>query len=230
MNSKLRINWINRIFRALAKPVFRLIFFMLSPIKLSGLENVPKSGPYLIVFNHVSIFDAPFLVAFWPGTMEVLGADDVWNRAGQNLLARFWGGIPIRRGEIDRGAMEGMLMALRAGRPLLIAPEGGRSHQPGMRQAKAGIVYLVERTNVPVVPVGILGATPDYFQRAKQLKRPPLEMRVGKPFKVPECNDPELNPKDARQWKADAIMEKIAELLPPEYQGVYARSEVTLRN
>lgn len=221
MESKYRVSLINRIFRGLIKPVFRLIFYLISRVKVEGLENIPKKGPYLIVFNHVSLYDPPFLVAYWPDSPEILGAIDVWNRPGQNLLAHFYGGIPIRRGEVDRAAMEGMLAALRSGKPLLIAPEGGRSHTPGMRQAKAGIVYVVERTHVPVLPVGIVGTTDDFIQEAFHWKRPTIAMIVGKPFIVPELEESSIPPRELRQKKADFIMEQVAALLPPEYQGVY---------
>jgi 1-acyl-sn-glycerol-3-phosphate acyltransferase len=92
-----------------------------------------------------------------------------------------------------------------------------------MRQAKAGVVYLVERTKVPVIPVGIVGTTDDFISRAKHFERPLISMKVGKPFYVPEIDEPGMTPKDMRQLKADYIMEQIAALLPVNYQGVYRR-------
>jgi 1-acyl-sn-glycerol-3-phosphate acyltransferase len=206
-------------------PVFRGIFRLISRVQVTGLENIPSQGAYLIVFNHVSIYDPPFLIAFWPIHPEVLGAVDIWSRPGQDLLARLYGGIPIHRGEIDRAAMQRMLDVLRADRPLLLAPEGGRSHVPGMRQAKPGIVYLVERTRVPIVPVGIMGTTDDFIQKALHFERPNLEMRIGQPFYLPEAVDASLSPKEMRQHRADSIMSRISALLPPAYRGVYLHSE-----
>jgi 1-acyl-sn-glycerol-3-phosphate acyltransferase len=54
-----------------------------------------------------------------------------------------WGGIQVHRGEYDRALFDKVLAALRSGYPMLIAPEGGRSHKPGLRQAKPGIAYIV---------------------------------------------------------------------------------------
>jgi 1-acyl-sn-glycerol-3-phosphate acyltransferase len=48
--------------------------------------------------------------------------------AGQNILAMLYGGIPVRRGEYDRQPLEKLLHVLRSGLPVLMAPEGRRSH------------------------------------------------------------------------------------------------------
>jgi 1-acyl-sn-glycerol-3-phosphate acyltransferase len=147
--------------RWLARPficaIFRLIFHILSPIKITGRKNVPRGKPYIVAINHVSLFEAPFIGVFWPEQLEVMGAVDVWSRPGQNILAHMWGGIPVHRGDYDRALFDKVLAALAAGYPLLIAPEGGRSHTTGMRTAKPGIAYLAEQSGLPVIPVGIVG-------------------------------------------------------------------------
>ena len=81
--------------------------------------------------------------------------------------------------------MDGVVAALRSGSPLLIAPEGERSHKPGMQTAKPGIAFIVEQTGLPVVPVAIVGTTDDFFHKASRGKRPQLEMHIGKPFHLP---------------------------------------------
>ena len=96
----------NRIVRRVFRPVFRLVFHILSHIRIIGRENVPKSGPYLIAINHVSLFEAPFVLAFWPTAPEAVGAVDIWNRPGQSTLARLYGGIPVHRGEYDRQLLD----------------------------------------------------------------------------------------------------------------------------
>ena len=141
--------------------------------------------PYIVAINHVSLFEAPFVGVFWPEQLEALGASDVWDRPGQNILARMWGGIPVHRGDYDRAAMDGVVSVLHSGYPLLMAPEGGRSHKPGMQPAKAGIAFIVEQTGLPVIPVAIVGTTDDFFQKASHGKRPQLEMHIGKPFQLP---------------------------------------------
>ncbi|HVN54087.1 MAG TPA: lysophospholipid acyltransferase family protein [Anaerolineaceae bacterium] len=220
------VPWWNRVGRRILVPVFRLAFKIMTRPQVYGLENVPAQGSYLIVYNHISIVDPPFVASFLPVQPEVLGAVDIWNRPWQNLLARIYGGIPVHRGEVDWKAMNRVLSAIRSGLSVMIAPEGGRSHVPGLRKAKTGIVYIVEQTRVPVLPIGVTGTTDENLHLAVRGKRPVIEMRVGKPFDLPETLVPGLSPKEDRQGKADYIMEHIAALLPEEYQGVYARPVV----
>lgn len=211
-----------RLFRWLARPVFRGLFRVLGKVEITGIENVPKNSPYLIAINHISIYDPPFVIAFWPVSPEAVGAVDIWEKSGQSTLAKLYGGIQVHRGEYDRRLIEQMQAVLRSGRPLLIAPEGGRSHTPGLRKAYPGMAYMVNQLNVPAIPVGLVGTTEDYFRHAIRGKRPTLEMRVGKPLKLPGVEGKGQVRRASLQHNADLIMYRIAELLPPEYRGVYA--------
>lgn len=211
----------NRFARWMARPIFRLVFHLLSEVKINGLENVPRSGAYLITINHVSTYEPPFVLAFWPIAPEGAGAIEIWERPGQAILVRIYHGIPIHRGEFDRLALESMINVLNSGRPLLIAPEGGRTHEFGMRRALPGVAYLVEKTGVPVVPVGVVGASDDFFDRALHFKRPRLEMRIGQPFHLPMVKGKGAERREALQANADLIMQAIVALVPSEYHGVY---------
>ena len=91
-----------RIARGFLRPTFRLIFHAISQVKIIGKENVPPRGAYLIAFNHISLFEPPLICAFWPVAPEAMGAAEVWERPGQSLLARWYGGIPVHRDQYDR--------------------------------------------------------------------------------------------------------------------------------
>lgn len=208
--------------RLYLRPVFRLIFHILGGIQITGRQNVPLGTPYVIAMNHISIFDPPLLVSFWSESTEIVGAADVFEKKGQGPLLRLYGVIPVHRGDYDRALLETMVSVLKAGRPLAIAPEGGRSHQPAMRRAHPGVGYIIEHTNMPVVPVGILNTTDDFWQRAKRGERPQLEMRIGKPIHFPPVIQKGAERRELRQHNADLVMRHIAGLLPEEYHGVYA--------
>jgi 1-acyl-sn-glycerol-3-phosphate acyltransferase len=190
------------------------------------MYNVSLGKAYIVAINHVSLFEVPLIGAFWPEQLEAIGASDVWERPGQNILAKMWGAIPIHRGDFDRMAIDTILSALRSGHPVLIAPEGGRSHTPGMRQAKTGIAFLIEQTGVPVVPVGIVGTTDDFWHRASRGQRPQLEMHIGQPILVNLDERSGKTRKASRQEKSDLVMRHIAGLLPDEYRGYYAPNSI----
>jgi len=219
---------LNRLARTLLRPVFRGLFHLLAKIELEGLENVPRGSAYVAAFNHVSTFDPPFLITFWPENIEALGASDIWKRAGfgQNLLVRLFGGIPVHRGEYDRQALERVFKVLRSGFPLVISPEGGRTRTPGMRRARPGLAYIIEETGVPVVPVAIIGTTSDFFTRAVRGARPTLTLRIGKPIRLPAVEGKGEARRQSRQQNIDLVMCTIAGLLPEEYRGIYAGQEL----
>ena len=215
-----------RVSRPVLKTVFRAIFRILAKVKIVGKENIPYGKPYLVAINHISIFDPPFAGAFWPEQLEIVGASDVFDKPSQGWLLKWYGVIPVHRGDYDRLLLTKIIRILRSGSPLLIAPEGGRSHVPAMRRAKPGVAYLIEQTGVPVLAAGLIGTTEDFWRRAKRGEKPPLEMRISKPIFLPEITAKGTARHAARQKNADLVMSHLAGLLPEEYRGVYADSAI----
>lgn len=214
-----------RILRRIARPIFRLLFHALGRVKILGKQNIPSDEACLIAINHISIFEPPLVLSFWPKAPEAVGAIELWSRRGQSFLVKIYGGIPVNRGQFDRELMTTLLNVLRSGRSLVIAPEGGRSHQPGMKRALPGVAYLAEKAGVRIIPVGIFGSTEDFLNRALHGKRPTIGMNIGKPFQLPAIESLGSERRSARQNNADLVMMEIAKLLPPEYHGVYAEGK-----
>jgi len=215
-----------RLTRPLMRWVCRGIFHILARVKVTGRGNVPLGKPYVTAINHISLYDPPFAAAFWPEALEIIGASDVFDRPGQGQLLRLYGVTPVHRGEYDRALLEWTVGVIRAGRPLMLAPEGGRSHVTAMRRAQPGVGYIIEETRVPVMPAAIFGTTDDFWERARRGERPILEMHIGKPVILPPIEEKGAARREARQHNADLVMRHIAGLLPHEYRGVYADSAI----
>lgn len=219
---KYTVSFYNRLNRLWLRPTFRALFHFLGRVKIIGLENIPARGNYIVAINHISLYEPPFVLAFWPVPLEAIGAVEIWSKPVQSLLARLYGGIQAHRGTYDRALIELALSALQAGYCLLIAPEGGRSHKPGLRRGLPGVAYLAHKTGLPVIPVGIVGSTDDFLSKALRGQRPPIEMHIGEPFHLPPIDGRGAERRTSLQENADLVMKKIAELLPLEYRGVYA--------
>jgi 1-acyl-sn-glycerol-3-phosphate acyltransferase len=100
-----------------------------------------------------------------------------------------------------------------------MAPEGTRARGTyALQKGKTGPAYLATRADVPLVPVGLTGS-----ERIKdnlpRLRRTPVRVVVGKPFRLPESG--RVQGQKLREY-TDIIMHHIAELLPEEYRGMYA--------
>jgi 1-acyl-sn-glycerol-3-phosphate acyltransferase len=226
MSGTYRIPLKYRITRPLLIFGFQVLFSLFARVTVTGIENVPRGRPYVVAMNHVSIFDPPFVASFWPEQMEIIGASDVFERPGQGLILKSYGVIPVHRGEYDRPLFTRIISVIKAGYPLLIAPEGSRSHVPGMQRAMPGLSYIIEQTKVPVVPAAIVGTTKDFLHKARRVERPPLEMHVGSPIMLPEITAKGKERHEARQANSDLVMRHLAGLLPEKYRGVYADSVI----
>lgn len=215
-----------RIRRHVLRIVSQTLFHVLARVQLTGLENIPLGTTYVAAVNHISIYDPAFMLGFWPELLDSIGAADVFGKPVQGQIVSLWGTTPVHRGSYDRALMDTTLELLRLGRPLMIAPEGGRSHTLAMRRAKPGIAYIVGQVPVPVVPTGIVGTVDHFLRDALRGHRQHVEMRVGKPFMLPPLEGRGEVRRQSRQRNADLVMQHIAALLPPEYRGVYADSAI----
>jgi 1-acyl-sn-glycerol-3-phosphate acyltransferase len=136
-------------------------------MQVTGLENVPRSGPMLLCANHTSHLDAPALLAAMPLEVSMrtytAAARDVFHghpirgfvgRLTTNL-------VPIERfAGFSRGLRE-LEAVLGAGHPLILFPEGRRSSSGRLLKLSDGAAMLSVRTGAPIVPVrleGLLGA------------------------------------------------------------------------
>ncbi|NIV39235.1 MAG: hypothetical protein GWN58_60430 [Anaerolineae bacterium] len=184
-----------------------------------GLENFPDQPPYILVTNHLSVFDTPLLLTACPHTIRALAAAKHKRNPVYGPLIALMGSIWVRRGEVDRQALREALDVLRGGGALGMAPEGTRARGTyALQKGKTGPAYLATRADVPLVPVGLTGS-----ERIKdnlpRLRRTPVRVVVGKPFRLPETG--QVRGQKLHEY-TDIIMHHIAELLPEEYRGMYA--------
>ena len=196
-------------------------FYLLTRVCLEGFDHIPKDGPYLLVFNHLSIFDPAFLLGFWPDPPEVLGALETWNKPREAWAFRAYGGIVVDRRNYSRKSVDKVVEVLKGGGKLLMSPEGRISRVPGMQVAKTGVGFVLDRIDVPLVPVGLTGTTMDLLKNILNLKRPTISMTVGTPFHVRVENKESYTRKAYYQRIADTIMVEISKLLPVSYHGYY---------
>jgi 1-acyl-sn-glycerol-3-phosphate acyltransferase len=134
-------------------------------------------------------------------------------------LFNVWGGIPIDRDIADFNAFKQAKEALKDEKILAIAPEGTRSRDGKMIRGKPGIAILAKQCDVPILPFAYFGHE-DFYDNLKHLKRTPMHIRVGEPFKINW--EGKSRDKDTLQAVTDAIMLEVADLLPEDYRGIYA--------
>ena len=193
--------------------------------RVEGIENLPLTGPLVLVANHVHVLDPLILVFSLPRWITFVAKEELFHSLFLRLWLRWAGCIPLRRdakvGEKQR-ILEGARKALEEGMILGMFPEGARSHDGKLTKGRHGPAVIASKTDTPVLPVGIAGT--DKFHGIGWLwKRPPVVLTIGKPFKLPPTNS--KISKSQMQLLTGQLMGEIAALLPPEYRGVYQRHE-----
>lgn len=191
--------------------------------KIEGdFDRVPLEGPLIMAVNHVNFMDAPLMATHLPGRpLTVLAKEETWDNLIIGSLFTIWGGIPIKRGQVDRKAFLESMQALKEGKILAIAPEGTRSGTGSLNKGYPGIVIIAQQANVPILPVALFGGE-CFWSNLKKLKRTHFQFRVGTPFYL--VRGKEQMDKEERQEVADEIMHQIAQLMPAQYHGVYEGS------
>lgn len=207
-----------RIIRA----ALRLILFFLGSMKVTGRARVLPKGPYIIATNHMSKADPPLLLLSWPDINVRFFAGEKWEKhLIFGPLMRWSGAIYINRGEVDRKALQEAREALETGSIFGLAPEGKRSRVGELIEGKDGVAYLATRSNVPVIPVGLVN-TDVLGNNIKRLRRTNLEVHIGHPINLPDLGR-RVKSVDLSAY-THLIMIHIAVLLPERYWGYYADS------
>jgi len=208
-----------KIFRRLAKCLLRVLFRLFSHLEVRGLENLPPGGPLIVVFNHLGHLDGPLLIAVLPWPVEGIALADLYRVPVTGQLLRLYGTIPVHRDELDRRVIRRALQVLAEGRILALAPEARMSRTGALERARHGAAYFALRTGAPILPVAITG-TEKAYSEWRRLRRPRLTVAIGPVFRPSRFQGRVRREQLARA--TDEIMRRIAELLPPEYRGVYA--------
>ena len=154
-----------------------------------GAENIPKSGPAIIISNHMSYADVLFFAQFLfknGRAPRFIGKRSVFNVPiiGRILLAA--GQIPVDRESTHASkALDHAVAALKAGHLIGIYPEGTltRDEKLWPMVAKTGAARLAIITQLPIVPVaawGIAEILPPYSKAPRIWKRSKITLRAGK--------------------------------------------------
>lgn len=200
------------------RKVMTWLFRIASQLEIVGAENIPAEGPCVMAVNHISRLDTPTLMIASPRRVYPLVANKYRNFPGFNWLLNAGEAIWIRRFEFDREALMKAVDVLRRGDILGLAPEGTRSSTNALQKGKPGAAFLAARTGSPIVPVASTG-THSMLQDFTRLRRMKIRVVFGESFHLPK--EGKLSTEEL-EAATDLIMRRIAEMLPPEYRGVYA--------
>lgn len=125
--------------------------------RAAGRENLPPTGPVLLVANHQSFIDPVLVGLAATRPLTYLARSNLWDNRLFAAAIDFWGAVPIDRG-FGKEGLQTVLGELAKGRVVLMFPEGQRTRTGELQPLKPGVSLLVKRVTCPIVPVGVAGA------------------------------------------------------------------------
>lgn len=188
-----------------------------SPVTVTGLEKIDTTRTHVYAANHASALDIPVLYVNLPFQFRIAFKKELlaypvvgWQlkRSGQICLDQQ---NPTR----SVGAIKSAVKSLRAGMPLVIFPEGGRTNDGHIKPFLPGAFFLAIKAQVDIVPVALVGTFELLPMDTYHIKCRPLEMRVGEPIPTVGLSGRDL----------EALSAKVQAALEALYYAPSAKSE-----
>ena len=199
------------LWRLLFPPARALALFLI-PVRVEGARHLPRSGPYLLVGNHVSWIDPPWLEFVIGRPIRYLAKRELFAVPILGWVLRQSGVLSLERDSPDRAALRTALAFLSNGEIVGIFPEGHRSRTGKLLRARPGVSLIARRSGAPVIPVAFSGTDDAKLGR---FWRRDVTIRFGEAFLATDLVGQD------EQALTDGIMRRIAAMLPPERRGAY---------
>ncbi|MCA9546137.1 MAG: 1-acyl-sn-glycerol-3-phosphate acyltransferase [Myxococcales bacterium] len=157
-------------------------------VRARGLGHIPARGGAVLVANHVTFIDALLLSRLTPRPVRFVMDHRYYDHWALGWFCRLFGAIPIasRREDPARlaAAYDAIDGALAAGELVAIFPEGRLTRDGAVGEFRPGLLKILARRPVPVVPVGLRGLWGSRFSRAGRRQGPwrrPVSVAVRAP-------------------------------------------------
>jgi 1-acyl-sn-glycerol-3-phosphate acyltransferase len=212
-------------FYRFARVLVRVLLPLQMRLSVVGVERCPRSGPLVIVGNHLGLVDPLPIGLRIPRQVHFVAKSDLFEWPILGGLSRWCGVVPVHRGASDREAIRTLADLLARGQCVMLMPEGTYPKVPlpaAMLRARSGAAFLALRAGAMVLPVGITGTervwSPSRGWRIWHRAR--VTVTFGEPY-MPRA-PAGLSAKASNQMVADDMGRRIAVLLPEAYRGYYA--------
>lgn len=202
------------------RAIVRFIMKLIARIEIHGMEKLP-AGNVIVAANHLGRLDTAVILCVLEREDIIMPvAEKYKDHPIYGAIGRSANAIWLNRFEADYSAFRKILVKMKEGGLLVIAPEGTRSKTEALQEGKMGVAFLAGKSGYPVLPVAVIG-TEDrgVLDNLKHLRRSRIIVRAGDLLNVeiPKGNGRE----EAMQEATDEIMCHIGAMLPEKYRGVY---------
>lgn len=179
-------------------------------LEARGVQHIPRTGGVLLVANHVSFLDPVIIGSAANREIHYMARSNAFDIPGLGKLIAAYNAYPVSRGAADLKALRNTISLLKNGNAVLIFPEGTRSVDGTLGQARDGACFIAHRAGVPTIPVFHRGAERMLPRNSKRLRRTKLTVTFGAPLELtPDASETK---REMYQRMGTQIMTAIADL------------------
>ena len=163
-------------------------------IRVRGTENVRAGRPYVYMANHASLIDTPAMFAYLPYQFKIMAKKELFYIPFMGWHLWTSGNFAVDRGDGRKTArsLRAVIEGVRAGKSLVVFPEGTRTPDGQLQDFKPGAFKIALRAGVPIVPVTIRG-TFRLLPKTTLAPRPGrVEVIIGAPIETSDYNEKRL--------------------------------------
>ena len=184
-------------------------------------ERMIEEGPLILASNHQSYFDPPLVGICSQRGVYYLARKTLLQIPLLGKLLPHINVILVDRDGNDMSALKSVIRAVKSGNAVVLFPEGTRSADGNLQEAKAGLGLVIAKTRAPVQPVRIFGSYEAFPKGSDKISLAPITVVLGETIHFTDADlNPSLHGDDERalyQSLSDRVMSAIAELqLPAE--------------
>ena len=161
------------------KSIFTILFKMLYRVEVSGYENIPKNGKFILCSNHLSYVDPLIIVGYFSRHVYFMAKKEVFNIRVLGEIISFLNAFPVDRNSIDRKAIKNSIEILNSDEVLCMFPEGTRSTEGVIRDGHKGVGLISILSSSPILPMALSGTNKIIQKPRKRIFFPKVKIIYG---------------------------------------------------